>query len=83
MWLCTDPQQRRLYCPLIVANEVASFAIAPDDGALAPLGAFARVAAAFLDFIEGAELVIHNAPFDVGFIDAELSTLRPASKMRI
>ena len=38
MWLCTDPQQRRLYCPLIEANEVASFAIAPDDGALTPLG---------------------------------------------
>jgi DNA polymerase-3 subunit epsilon len=27
----------------------------------------------FLEFVSGAELVIHNAPFDVGFIDAELS----------
>jgi len=26
----------------------------------------------FIDFIRGAELVIHNAPFDVGFIDHEL-----------
>lgn len=26
----------------------------------------------FLEFIRGAELIIHNAPFDVGFIDAEL-----------
>lgn len=29
----------------------------------------------FLSFIRGAELVIHNAPFDVGFIDHELSLL--------
>lgn len=34
---------------------------------------FADVAAEFLEFIEGAELVIHNAPFDVGFLDAELA----------
>ncbi len=26
----------------------------------------------FIDYIRGAELVIHNAPFDVGFIDHEL-----------
>lgn len=29
----------------------------------------------FLKFIRGAELVIHNAPFDVGFIDHELNQL--------
>jgi DNA polymerase-3 subunit epsilon len=29
----------------------------------------------FLSFIRGAELVIHNAPFDVGFIDHELNQL--------
>lgn len=29
----------------------------------------------FLDFIRGAELVIHNAPFDVGFLDHELGRL--------
>ncbi len=29
----------------------------------------------FLGFIRGAELVIHNAPFDVGFIDHELNLL--------
>ena len=27
----------------------------------------------FLDFVDGAELVIHNAAFDVGFINAELN----------
>ncbi len=34
---------------------------------------FADVAEEFLAFVEGAELVIHNAPFDVGFLDAELA----------
>lgn len=33
----------------------------------------AEVVDEFLDFIRGAELVIHNAPFDVGFLDAELA----------
>ena len=36
---------------------------------------FARVAADFFEFIAGAELVIHNAPFDVGFLDSELQRL--------
>ncbi len=30
----------------------------------------------FIEFIRGAELVIHNAPFDVGFIDNELGLLK-------
>jgi DNA polymerase-3 subunit epsilon len=29
----------------------------------------------FLAFIDGAELIIHNAPFDVGFLDNELALL--------
>lgn len=29
----------------------------------------------FLDYVRGAELIIHNAPFDVGFIDYELELL--------
>lgn len=36
---------------------------------------FAEKAAEMLDFIAGAEVVIHNAPFDVGFLDAELGLL--------
>lgn len=36
---------------------------------------FVDVVDEFLEFIEGAELVIHNAPFDVGFLDHELSLL--------
>ncbi|MEO0438843.1 MAG: DNA polymerase III subunit epsilon [Pseudomonadota bacterium] len=34
---------------------------------------FAAVAEDFLKFVDGAELIIHNAPFDVGFLDQELS----------
>ena len=37
---------------------------------------FAEIAAEFVDFIKGAELVIHNAPFDVGFMDHEFSFLK-------
>lgn len=36
---------------------------------------FADVVTEFLAFIDGAELVIHNAAFDVGFLDYELSLL--------
>lgn len=36
---------------------------------------FAEIAAEFLAFIEGAELIIHNAPFDLGFLRAELARL--------
>ncbi|TWI03460.1 DNA polymerase III epsilon subunit [Luteimonas cucumeris] len=36
---------------------------------------FAEVADEFLAFIDGAELVIHNAAFDIGFLDSELSRL--------
>lgn len=37
---------------------------------------FAEVAEAFLSFVAGAELIIHNAPFDVGFLDCELTAWR-------
>ena len=33
---------------------------------------FAEVADEFLDFVQGAELLIHNAEFDVAFLNAEL-----------
>ena len=33
---------------------------------------FAEVAAEFIAFASGAEWIIHNAPFDIGFLDAEL-----------
>lgn len=39
---------------------------------LADKPVFAEVVQDFLDFVVGAELVIHNAAFDVGFLDNEL-----------
>ncbi|OUR71685.1 DNA polymerase III subunit epsilon, partial [Marinomonas sp. 42_23_T18] len=45
------------------------------DEYLADKPRFHQVAQEFLNFIQGAELVIHNAPFDVGFIDHEFSLL--------
>ncbi len=39
---------------------------------------FQEVALEFIEFIKGAELIIHNAPFDVGFINHELALLGPA-----
>lgn len=40
---------------------------------------FADIADDFLGFVEGAELIIHNAPFDVGFINHELRLLKGSS----
>ena len=37
---------------------------------------FAEIADDFLSFIKGAELIIHNAPFDVAFMDQEFSYLK-------
>ncbi|SAL73986.1 DNA polymerase III subunit epsilon [Caballeronia arvi] len=36
---------------------------------------FAEIAAQLRDFIADAELIIHNAPFDVGFLDMEFALL--------
>jgi DNA polymerase-3 subunit epsilon len=42
---------------------------------LADKPVFAHIAGDFLDFIKGAELVIHNAPFDLGFLNSEIQRL--------
>ncbi|MBR7069530.1 MAG: DNA polymerase III subunit epsilon [Oxalobacter sp.] len=44
---------------------------------------FAAIAQSFCDFIKGSELIIHNASFDVGFLDAELKRLKmpPVAKI--
>lgn len=36
---------------------------------------FAEIAPGLLEFIKGAELIIHNAPFDVGFLNRELELI--------
>jgi len=41
---------------------------------------FAEIADEFFEFIKGAELVIHNAAFDIGFMDAEFARIKPVRK---
>ncbi len=41
---------------------------------------FKDVAQDFIEFIDGAELIIHNAPFDVGFMDLEFA-MNPATAL--
>jgi DNA polymerase-3 subunit epsilon len=45
------------------------------DEFLAQKPVFAEVADSFLEFVEESTLVIHNAEFDLGFINAELERL--------
>ncbi|MEQ4511818.1 DNA polymerase III subunit epsilon [Dickeya zeae] len=45
------------------------------DEFLADKPTYAKVADDFIDFIRGAELVIHNASFDIGFMDYEFRLL--------
>jgi DNA polymerase-3 subunit epsilon len=42
---------------------------------LEPEPKFAQIAAQLIEFLRGAELIIHNAAFDVGFLDAEFARL--------
>jgi DNA polymerase-3 subunit epsilon len=46
-----------------------------DNAKLATAPKFAEIVDDLLAFIAGAELVIHNAPFDVAFLDAEFARL--------
>lgn len=42
---------------------------------------FSEISTDFLEFIRGAELIIHNAAFDIKFINYEFSLLVPACKV--
>lgn len=41
---------------------------------------FHQIEQEFIDFVSGAELIIHNAPFDVGFLDHELAKTKSANQ---
>jgi DNA polymerase-3 subunit epsilon len=41
---------------------------------------FADIADTFVEFVRDAELIIHNAPFDIGFLDHELAALERGFK---
>jgi DNA polymerase III subunit epsilon len=69
---------RKFHCYLNPERDV-------DDGALEVHGlsnqfladkpTFDKIVGEFIEFVRGAELVIHNAPFDIGFLDNELAIL--------
>ena len=42
---------------------------------LADKPVYAQIAQEFFDFVKGAQLVIHNAPFDIGFLNHESKLL--------
>lgn len=45
------------------------------DDMLADKPKFKQIAKDFLDFVQGSTLIIHNASFDIGFLDGELDRL--------
>ncbi len=68
--------EARFHCYLNPEREVAAGAVSVHgltDEFLADKPKFRDVAADFADFIRGAQLIIHNASFDVGFLDNELA----------
>lgn len=52
------------------------------DAMLADKPSFAEIADDFIEFIQGAELIIHNAPFDIGFMDYEFSLLDKTASLK-
>jgi DNA polymerase-3 subunit epsilon len=51
-----------------------------EEAFLATQPVFAAIVAEFLEFVKGSELVIHNASFDVGFLNHELARLEGMPK---
>ena len=80
---CLEIENRRLtgrsfHCYLqpdrdIEAEAIAVHGITPEF--LADKPRFKDIATEFMDFIRGSELIIHNAAFDIGFINHEFRLL--------
>lgn len=73
---------RRFQCYLNPQREVDIAAIEVHgitNEFLADKPLFAQIKDEFIEFVTGAELVIHNAPFDIGFLDYELDLLNSGS----
>lgn len=68
----SDHQFHRYVNPERKSEEGALRVHGLTDEFLADKPKFAEIASAFLDYVRGAELVIHNADFDVEFLDLEL-----------
>jgi len=80
---CLEVENRRLtgrsfHCYLQPDREIEAEAIAVHgitNEFLVGKPRFADIADEFMDFMSGAELIIHNAPFDIGFINHEFKLL--------
>lgn len=80
---CVEMVERRLtgrhyqtyLNPQRAIDEGARLVTGIEDEFLLDKPLFAHVVDEFLAFIDGAELIIHNASFDIGFLDAELARL--------
>jgi DNA polymerase-3 subunit epsilon len=68
----SDNQFHRYVNPERKSEEGALRVHGLTDEFLADKPKFAEIAGAFLDYVRGAELIIHNADFDVEFLDLEL-----------
>ena len=53
-----------------------------DNQFLSDKPVFEAVRESFLAFIKDAELIIHNAPFDLGFLDSELAKVKHKTPLR-
>ncbi len=81
---CVEMRDRRLtrnnfHCYLQPDRQIDAGAEAVhgiSNAFLADQPRFGEVAERFLRYVEGAELIIHNAPFDLGFLDHELGLWR-------
>lgn len=78
----TGRQFQRYLNPQRPMDAGASAVTGLTDEFLADKPLFADVVEAFVAFIDGAELVIHNAAFDVGFLDAELARVGWPQRLR-
>lgn len=63
-----NPQGRAVHPDALAVHGIS-------NADLADKPEFAAVAVDFLDFIDGAKLIAHNANFDLGFVNAEFSRL--------
>jgi DNA polymerase-3 subunit epsilon len=81
---CVEMVNRRLtgkhfHCYINPEREIddgASGVHGITNAALVDKPLFAQIADEFLAFVKGADLIIHNAPFDIGFLDAEFARLQ-------
>lgn len=63
-----NPQGRSVHPDALAVHGIS-------DADLADKPEFSAIVAEFLDFIDGAKLVAHNANFDLGFVNAEFARL--------